>query len=100
MIRFEFPTELGNEIVRSGKIKDVFERLLADLQPEAAYFFPSNGNRAGVLFVNMDESADVARKTERLWFGLGARVELTPVMNGDDLMQGLEEMPTILERFG
>ena len=99
MIKFEFPVDSGNDIVRSGKINDFFDKLMADLQPEAAYFFPSNGNRGGVVFVNMEDSSEVALKAERLWFGLNARVEMTPVMAPEDLMKALAEIPSIVERF-
>lgn len=99
MIKFEFPTDSGNAIVGSGKINDIFQKVMEDFQPEAAYFFPSNGQRGGVLFVNMQDSSEVALKAERLWIALGAKVEMTPVMAVDDLMKGLAEIPGIVERF-
>jgi hypothetical protein len=32
MLRFSFPVDRGNEIVRTGKIAKVFEQLSADLK--------------------------------------------------------------------
>ena len=40
MLKFRFPVETGNEAIRSGKVAKVFERIMEELKPEAAYFFP------------------------------------------------------------
>ena len=56
MIRFSFPVKPGNDLVSSGKINRVFQSIMEDLKPEAAYFFPENGQRGGLLVVNMNDS--------------------------------------------
>jgi len=99
MIKFSFPVKEGNELVSSGKINKVFQSLLEDLKPEAAYFFPENGRRAGLLVVNMTDSSDLAKMAEPFWFGLHADVSMTPVMNGEDLQKGLSGIGGIVKRF-
>lgn len=100
MVTFSFPTEGGNSLIRSGKIREIFENLVADLKHEAVYLYPIGGLRGGHLVVNMTDSADVARIGERFWFALGARVELTPVMGLEDLAKGLTDMGEIIQKFG
>ena len=99
LVEFSFPTDAGNDSVRSGRIGKVFQQLGDDLKPEAMYFFPSGGDRAGLMVVNTDDPGIAAMVGERLWFGLHAKVKLTPCMNGDDLGKALTQMPKIIQNF-
>jgi hypothetical protein len=99
MIKFTFPVEPGNELVGSGKVSRVFQSIMEDLKPEAAYFFPENGQRSGLMVVNMADSSDLATAIEPFWHGLHASVSVTPVMNGEDLQKGLGGMPGILKKY-
>jgi hypothetical protein len=49
MIKFAIPVQAGNDGVRSGKIEKVFQGILEELKPEAAYFFPRR-RRTGRVF--------------------------------------------------
>ena len=100
MVKFSVPVEAGNAAIRSGKLEKVFEQLLEDLKPEAGYFYPGGGERAGFFVVNMEDSWQVADTVERFFFGLNAKVELTPVMNGEDLHKALSCVPNIVENYG
>ena len=100
MVKFSVPVEAGNAAIRSGKLEKVFEQLLEDLKPEAGYFYPGGGERAGFFVVNMEDSWQVADTVERFFFGLNAKVELTPVMNGEDLHKALSGVPNIVENYG
>lgn len=99
MIKFTFPVEPGNDLVNSGKINRVFQSLMEDLKPEAAYFFAENGRRAGLMVVNMADSSDIVKTVEPFWFGLHADVSVTPVMNGEDLQKGLGGIAGIVKRY-
>jgi hypothetical protein len=60
MIKFAIPIDDGNEGNRTGKLQKVFQQLAEDLKPEAGYFFPEGGQRAGFFIVDMRESSQVA----------------------------------------
>lgn len=98
-VEFTVPTEYGNEVVRSGKIGKVFKKLGEELKPEAMYFYPADGLRAGCIFVQSDNPAICAAVGERLWFGLRARITVTPVMTGEDLGNGLSEISKVIENY-
>ena len=100
LVEFSFAADVGNDAIRSGKIEKVFRQLGEDLKPEAMYFFPSGGDRAGLMVVNSDDASIAAIVGERLWFGLQAKVRLTPCMNPDDLVKGLAQMPMIIKHYG
>ncbi len=99
MLKFRFPVETGNEAIRSGKVAKVFERILDELKPEAAYFFPEGGERAGLFVFDMRESSQVAETAERFFFGLNASIEMTPVMAAEDLQKGLSGVEDIVKNY-
>src|SRR5437763_15611682 len=100
LLKFRFPVESGNEVIRTGKMAKVMQRILDELKPEAAYFFPEGGERAGLLVFDMRESSQVAEVAERFFFGLHASVEMTPVMTAEDLEKGLSGVETVVKDFG
>ena len=89
MIRFKFPVDPGNDLIRTGKLAKVFEQLTADLKPEAAYLYAESGERGGIMVFDMQDVSEVAGVVERFSFGLHAKVELMPVMKPEDLQKGL-----------
>jgi hypothetical protein len=99
MLRFSFPAEAGNEVIRSGKIQQVFQLITEDLKPEAVYLYPEAGQRGGIIVFNMEKESDVALACEPLWFALGADVELIPVMNPDDLTKALDSLDDIRRKY-
>lgn len=100
MIKFAFAVGPGNEAVRAGKLEKVFQQLLEDLKPEAAYFHAVDGDRGGFFVVDMRESSQIAEIAERLFFGLNAKIELVPVMAPEDLRKGLAGAQETMRRYG
>ena len=100
MIKFSFPVDAGNAAIRTGKVEKVFQQLIEDLKPEAAYFHAVDGDRGGFFVVNMRESSQIAEIAERLFFGVSAKIELVPVMTADDLRKGLSGVQATIQRYG
>jgi hypothetical protein len=100
MVTFSFDAEGGNAVVRSGKIKEIFGGLVADLKPEAVFLYPVGGQRGGHFIINMTDSSEVGGVAERFWHALSADVEITPVMTPDDLQKAMSGMGEIVKKFG
>jgi hypothetical protein len=100
MIKFSIPVEFGNSAIRSGQLQKITQQLSEDLKPEAAYFYPLDGERGGFFIINMQESSQIAEIVERFSFGLNAKVELVPVMAADDLHKALSGVPATIHRYG
>jgi len=92
MLRWTVPVDKGNAMVSDGSMGTVIETLMEQLQPEAAYFLAEGGERSGMVFFDMKESADIPRIAEVLFQGADAAVEFAPVMNADDLKQALASL--------
>lgn len=102
MVKFWLPIDVGNELIRSGKIEKVFEKIAEDLKPEATYFFPDNdtGERGGFYVTNLEDSSQVAQIAERFFLGLHARIEMMPVMAAEDLGKAMSGFHSLIERYG
>ena len=70
---------------------DAFLAMLEALKPEAVYFYPENGVRTTLIIFDMKSPSDLPSIGEPL-FKQGAKVELTPVMNLDDLKAGIQRL--------
>ena len=100
MVKFSFAADAANTAIRTGKVERVFQQLMEDLKPEAAYFHSVDGDRGGFFIVNMQESSQIAEIAERLFFGVNAKIELVPVMTADDLRKGLSGVQETIRRYG
>ncbi|MFT5434672.1 MAG: hypothetical protein ACI9OJ_005386 [Myxococcota bacterium] len=89
MLRWTVPVDKGNAMIKDGSMGTVIESLMERLQPEAAYFFPEGGERAGMIIFDMKDSSEIPGITEILFQGSDAAIEFVPVMNAEDLNKGL-----------
>ena len=92
MLRWTIPVEKGNQALQDGTIGQVIETLLQDLKPEATYFWPEDGERAGMMVFDMADSSEIVQIAEQLFSNLDAAVHFTPVMNLDDLKKALAKV--------
>ncbi|WP_344267419.1 hypothetical protein [Actinomadura napierensis] len=89
MLRAQMDTQLGNEGIKSGSLPKAMQALIERLKPEAAYFTALDGNRTCTLVFDMQDSSQIPSIAEPLFQSLGAKIEIVPVMNLDDLQKGL-----------
>ncbi len=92
MLRWTVPVERGNETIKDGSLQRTLEALAQQLNPEAAYFWPEDGERAGLMVFDMADPSEIPRIAEQLFMNLDAAVEFTPVMNAEDLQRALAKV--------
>ncbi|MER6108504.1 hypothetical protein ACWGPD_26125 [Streptomyces hirsutus] len=92
LLKATLDTEKVNELTRSGKLPEVMKEAIDRLQPEAAYFAPLGGRRTCLLVFDMQDSSQMPPTGEPFFLEMNAEVEVTPVMNADDLQKGLSQM--------
>jgi hypothetical protein len=91
LLKISMPVEKANEAARSGALKQSIEATMKALKPEAAYFYPEDGKRTGIIVFDMQGSWQMPATLEPLFQNLGASIHLTPAMNGEDLQRGFKE---------
>ncbi|GAA2261031.1 hypothetical protein GCM10010415_24530 [Streptomyces atrovirens] len=92
LLKATMDTEKTNELIRSGKMPEVMKEALDRLQPEAAYFGPVGGQRTALLVFDLADSSELPPTGEPFFTEMNARVEVTPIMNAEDLQKGLSAM--------
>jgi hypothetical protein len=92
MLKFTLPVEKSNTAINDGSLGKTMDSILSKLKPEAAYFAPLDGKRAGMIFFDLAEPSQIIEAVEPLFLGLNATTELVPVMNADDLRKGLAKV--------
>lgn len=92
LLRVTVPVETGNAAIKDGRLPKLIEATIAELKPEAAYFFPDGGMRTAMFVFDMSDASQLATIGERFFMQLDADVEFSPIMNADDLKKGLQSV--------
>src|SRR5438309_9408219 len=90
LMKVEFPVEAANRAF--DKIEPLLKKMFADLKPEAAYFYTGKGTRTAMWVIDMKSPSDIPVIAEPLFQQFNAKVEFFPVMNAEDLREGLKRV--------
>ena len=91
LLKVQMPVEAGNKSISDGSLPKLIESTLQKLKPEASYFFAEGGKRTAYIFFSMDDASQIPQIAEPFFMGLNASVELIPVMNAEELREGLKK---------
>ena len=101
LLRVSIPVETGNAAAKAGTLGSTVEQILADLKPEAAYFFADdNGQRAGSIVFDMKDSSEIPAVAEPWFLAFNAKVSFRPIMNPQDLEKAGPSIGKAAERYG
>jgi hypothetical protein len=91
LIDLGFPVEPFNTYVRDGSAGERIAKILDDLKPEAVYFTEQDGQRGGIMIIDVASPSDVPRIAEPFFLTFEAEVRFHVCMTPDDLAKaGLE----------
>ena len=100
LLKAELPVEVGNSIIKDGKLAETFRSILDEQKPEAVYFLASNGKRAAYLFLDMKDVSQIPALAEPWFLAFQASVEIVPVMVPDDLKKAEPAMKEAIKKYG
>jgi hypothetical protein len=89
LLRVRIDTAAGSRAITNGAVERILGEFAARAKPEAAYFFSDQGKRTASFVFDMQDSSEIPALVEPLFSELEAEIELTPVMNLEDLQRGL-----------
>ena len=92
MARISMPAEAASQAIQDGTMGATMERTAERWQPEAMYFTTFDGRRTAFIVFNRAESSDMPPFAEPFFRDLNAEVQMAPVMDGNDLRQGLSQL--------
>jgi hypothetical protein len=67
MLKIVIPTETGNQAIKDGSLRKIFEAAMGKLKPEAAYFFPEHGLRSAMMIFDMEDASEIPGIAEPLF---------------------------------
>jgi hypothetical protein len=101
LLRVSIPVEAGNTAAKAGTLGSTVEKILADLKPEAAYFFADdNGQRSGSIVFDMKDTSEIPAIAEPWFLAFNAKVSFRPIMNPQDLAKAGPSIGKAAERYG
>ena len=101
LLRVSVPVEAGNAAAKAGTLGPTIERILADLKPEAAYFFADDdGNRSGSIVFDMKDSSQIPAIAEPWFLAFNAKISLRPIMNPQDLATAGPSIAKAAKEYG
>lgn len=101
LLRVSIPVEAGNAAVKAGTLGSTIEKILADLRPEAAYFFADdNGQRSGSIVYDMKDSSEIPAAAEPWFLAFNAKVSFRPVMTPQDLAKAGPLIGKAADQYG
>jgi hypothetical protein len=101
LLRVSIPVEAGNAAAKAGTMGSTIERILADLKPEAAYFFADDaGNRSGSIVFDMKDTSQIPAIAEPWFLAFNAKVSFRPVMNPQDLEKAVPGISKAVQHYG
>ena len=95
LLRCSMDTERSNAAVTSGALGEMVQGFIERMKPEATYFYAHEGKRTALFVFDLKDSSDIPVIAEPWFVNTGARVEFFPVMNVDDLKNGLEKAAAV-----
>jgi hypothetical protein len=101
LLRVSIPVETGNAAAKAGTLGTTIERILADLKPEAVYFFADDdGKRTGSIVFDMKDASQIPGIAEPWFLSFNAQVTFRPVMNPQDLATAGPSIAKAAQQYG
>ena len=101
LLRVSIPVEAGNAAAKAGTLGSTIEQILADLKPEAAYFFADDGGqRSGSIVFDMKDTSQIPAVAEPWFLAFNAKVSLRPIMNPQDLAKAGPSIGKTAKQYG
>jgi hypothetical protein len=100
LLKVSMPVESANEVIRSGRLGETIQSILADQKPEAAYFIEMDGRRTGIIVVDVQEASQIPALAEPWFLAFNAHVEFHPAMTPADLEKAGPAIEQAVRTYG
>jgi hypothetical protein len=99
LLKVNISVESGNAAAKAGKLGATIQSILADLRPEAVYFTDNDGQRAGFIFLDMQDASQIPAVAEPWFVAFNASIEIHPVMIPDDLARAGDAIENAVKKY-
>lgn len=101
LLRVSIPMETGNAAAKAGTLGSTIEEIVADLKPEAVYWYADdNGQRSGSVVFDLKDPSQIPAVAEPWFLAFNAKVSLRPIMNTKDFEEAGPSIAEAVKRYG
>jgi len=101
LMKVSLPVEKANAAAKDGSLARKIQSILAELNPEAAYFATDGqGRRSGYIFFDMQEPSQIPAVAEPWFLAFDAAVEIIPAMKPEDLAKAEPHIKKAAKKYG
>ncbi len=86
------PAAAGSRAVSDGTVGRLMQNTVERWKPEAMYFTAHDGRRCAYIIFDMADPSDLPPFAEPFFRELDAEMEVSPVMNAEDLQKGMSRL--------
>jgi hypothetical protein len=90
LMKVSVPVEAGNKSIKEGLLPKTVTEFVDKMKPEAVYWYAEGGKRTGMFVLDVKDPTMLPSMCEPFFMNLNASIDLTPVMNLDELKHGVE----------
>ena len=91
MMKVSIPVEAGNKGIKDGLLPKTVMGFVERMKPEACYFGPEDGRRTARFYFDLQDPTMIPTIAEAFFMNLNASIEMSPVMNLDEMKAGVEK---------
>jgi hypothetical protein len=91
LLKVQMDVEAGNRAIKDGSWGQVIERVMQQIEPEAAYFTALDGKRTGLIFFDLKDPSQIPSVAEPFFMAVNASIDLSPAMTPDEVQAGIQE---------
>lgn len=89
------------QTAKAGTMGSTIEGILADLKPEASYFYSDDsGRRSGAIIFDLKDASRIPAVAEPWFLAFNARVSMRPIMEPQDLAKAGPSIGEAAKRYG
>ena len=93
LMTVEMDAEASSRAIKDGSLPKLMESALEQMHPEAAYFTTHEGHRTAYIVFDLQETSQMVQIAEPFFAAVAAKIDWSPVMNPQDLQEGLSRLP-------
>ncbi|AFD08135.1 hypothetical protein [Solitalea canadensis] len=95
LLKVTLDVAAANKALMEGSLPKIMQSTIEKLKPEASYFYTVDGSRSCFFVFDLKDVSEIPAIAEPFFMQLNAKVDLSPVMNAEDLQKGLMNLQSI-----
>jgi hypothetical protein len=95
LLKITMDVVAANDGIKDGSLPQLMQATMEKLKPEAAYFTTMDGCRTALIVFDLKDPSEMPAISEPFFMNMHAKVEMSPVMDAEDLKKGLASLQSM-----